>query len=354
MSPITEYPSILLRPSRSFMKIDPTISARTVNLLIHILITLFSLMPAANAWNNVGHRAIAELAWRQMNDAERGAAADLLKHHPHYKEFLITNVPAGVDTNEWAFLMAAIWPDWVRPAKHGQPHKSDSITKYDLYPHAIGYPFLRPSETNRALLDNFFIKKPDAEMVLSNSIATLGNKNASDHDRAVSLAWTLHLFGDLHHPLHAATLVTKEKPRGEGLGGDYVVLDPRKKPQDKEINLHSFWDQLPGVESSYQSIARVADRISAAPEFKPSALKEYAEDKSIHSWVQESYQIAVNFAYAKEHVQFAQSSDLKSGKISASDIPILKTEYIHKAEKIALRRLALAGQRLADELKNDF
>lgn len=318
-----------------------------------LALMVVSALPA-KAWNNVGHRAIAELAWRQMDKDEQRAVTDLLKQHPHYKEHLIADVPVGVDTNEWAFLMASIWPDWVRPAKRGQPHKSSSITKYNLYPHAIGYPFLRPGDTNRVLLENFYIAKPDAEMVLSNSIATLNDKTRSAQDRAVGLAWTLHLFGDLHQPLHAANLVTKEKPRGEGLGGDYIALDPRKKSADREINLHSFWDQLAGVDSSYKGIAGVADRISADPELKPTALKEYAVDKTIHSWVQESFRIAVNFAYASNQVQFAHLSDVKSGKISASDIPVLRKEYIHEAERIAQRRIALAGQRLADELKSAF
>lgn len=148
---------------------------------------------STGAWNAVGHRIIAEMVWQKMSAGERRAATELLRQHPHYKELLTANVPRGVNKDEWVFLTAAVWPDMVRPKRSG---RVESISKYDVYPHAIGYPFMRPAETNRALIENFFIAKPDAEMVLSNAFATLKNPTATAHDRAVSLCWALHLCGD--------------------------------------------------------------------------------------------------------------------------------------------------------------
>jgi hypothetical protein len=326
------------------MKIIPRYSTR---ILVSTLVVLTGLVAPAKAWNNVGHRTIAELAWRQMDKDERGAATELLKQHPHYNAFLAADVPSGAETNEWVFLTAAIWPDWIRPSKPGQPHKDKSITKYDLYPHAIGYPFLRKGDTNRALIENFFIAKPNAEMVLSNSIATLKNSKATTADRAVSLCWMLHLFGDLHQPLHTASLVTKERPNGDSLGGHDIVQDQN----GTQINLHSFWDRLPGVDPSYKAVAKLADELSVAPDLKTNELREYQEYKTIALWVQEGFQVAVNFAYSEDHVQFVNSADLESGKISTSKVPTLRADYLHEAKKIAHRRVVLAGQRLADELK---
>lgn len=314
------------------------------------LIFLTASAFSASAWNNVGHRTVAELAWRQMDKTERGAVTDLLKQHPHYKQLLAANVPAGVDTNEWVFLTAAVWPDMVRPAKSGQAHKPDSITKYDLYPHAIGYPFLRPGETNRALIEHFYIAKPDAEMVLSNAIATVRNASASAPDRAVSLCWALHLFGDLHQPLHTANEVSAAKPKGDRLGGHHFALDSR----GKQIDMHSFWDQLAGVDSSYKYISGLAAKLAGDRELQPSALKEYRDDKTIASWVQEGYRIAVQFAYSEKHIHLVHASDVESGKIPESAIPRMSADYASTARKIALRRVVLAGQRLTDELKRDF
>lgn len=322
-----------------------------MKLFVFVLaVSTFLTLPVC-AWNNVGHRTIAELAWRQMTADERKGASDLLKQHPHYKELLARDFPKGVDHDEWVFLNAAVWPDWVRPAKSGQDKKPESITQYDVYPHGIGYPFLRSGETNQALLNDFFIAKPNAEMVLANSLATLRDEKASAHDRAVSLCWVLHLMGDLHQPLHTANQVTKEKPRGEGLGGSHIVLDPRNRSHDKRTNLHSFWDQLPGVTLGYETISKLADQLMNDPALKPTSLEEYREDKTIASWVQEGYRASVDFAYSEKHVQYVYEDDLRSKKIPASEIPILSTGYIEQAQKVAHKRLVLAGQRLADELK---
>jgi len=317
-----------------------------------LLLTFLTL--SANAWNNLGHRTIAELAWRKLSKQERKEASELLKQHPHYEEMLAASVPRGVDTNEWVFLTAAVWPDMVRHSKPGQPKRAESITKYDLYPHAIGYPFVRAADSNSVSIKDFFIAKPNAEMVLSNSIATIKDRKANAHDRAVSLCWTLHLFGDLHQPLHAATWVRKDKTEWDGLGGNYIVMDPSGGTPPNKINLHSFWDQLGGVDPSYKSVTALADKLAAAAQAKSSVMKDYREHKTIASWVQESYRLAVHFAYAEERVQFAHIDDLESGKVSESAIPVLKAEYVKGAREIAIRRFVLASQRLTDHLKQAF
>ncbi len=310
-----------------------------------IVLTLLAL--PASAWNGVAHRTIAELVWRQMSAGERQAASALLRQHPHYDLLLAVDVPDEVETNHWVFLNAAAWPDWVRPAKHGQPPKPQSITKYDGYPHAIGYPLLRRGDTNYALLENFYIAKPNAEMVLSNSFATFKNRNASAHDRAVSLCWALHLYGDLHQPLHASNVVTKDRPRGSDLGGCLIVRDEH----GNQIDLHAYWDRLLGVDSSCKALMTLADQLAAAPELQRAALKEYQAHRTIPAWVQESYRVAVDFAYAEDRVQFVDSATLASGGISPSAIPSLKAAYVREAGQIARRRIALAAWRLADDLK---
>jgi hypothetical protein len=185
-------------------------------------------------------------------------------------------------------------------------------------------------------------------MAISMSLETLRNKKASAQDRAVALCWVLHLVGDLHQPLHAANRVTKQKPRGEGLGGDFIVLGPDKK----RINMHNFWDQLPGVDPSYKAITKLANELTSTPELKPpTALKEYRENQTLSSWVQESFRLAVDFAYAEDRLQFVYEGDLESGKVTAAAIPSLRDDYVTEARKIAHRRLVLAAQRLVDELK---
>lgn len=297
------------------------------------------------AWNAVGHRIIAEMVWQSMSKDEQRAASELLKEHPHYNEILTADVPHGVERDEWAFLTAAVWPDLVRPNRLG---KTESISKYDVYPHAIGYPFMRPVETNPALIEHFFIAKPNAEMVLSNAFATVANRDASAQDRAVSLCWVLHLCGDLHQPLHAANLVTKEHLNGDELGGHDMVIDEH----GKIISLHSFWDQLPGLDGSYAYIAKQARELMRDELLKTETAHDLAAHKIIASWVQESFHIAVQFAYEGGNLPFVRADDVKSAKLSHATIPKLASTYITEAHQIARRRLLLAAERELVELKH--
>jgi hypothetical protein len=301
----------------------------------------------AEAWNALGHRTIAEIAWRQMDARERAEAAALLKHHPHYDLILSANVPAGVDTNEWVFLTAAVWPDMVRPAKKGEPAKPEFVTRYNVIPHAIDLPLVRESEKRVLSIKKFKVPEPNVQSGLIESLATLRNKHASLEDRAVSLAWVLHLCGDLHQPLHAATLLTVDHPQGNGAGGVFQVLDP----QGNQTSIHTFWDALPGKDLSYASVTRLANELTATPDLQPASMREYRKHKHVKEWVKESYEMAANFGYAEDRVQFVHNADLKSGKVSTNDLPKISDEYAREAHELAKVRWVLAGQRLADQLK---
>ena len=308
-----------------------------------IVFAMVFLAFSSNAWNSVGHRLIAEMVWQKMSAGAQRKASDLLRRHPHYKELLTAHVPQGVDEGEWAFLTAAVWPDMVRPSWEG---KTEFIAKYDVYPHAIGYPFMLAGETNHALVENFFIAKPDAEMVLSNAFLTLRNTNASPHDRAVSLCWALHLCGDLHQPLHAASLVTKEHPHGDGVGGQHIVLDGQGQP----VAMHMFWDILPGLDETYPTLEKIARKLATDKTLMLATQRELEQHKTIASWVQESFRTATDFAYQGGRLPFAHEGDLNSGKVARGRIPQLSPQYISEAQEIAQRRLLLAAERLSNEL----
>jgi len=319
-----------------------------MNLRLSLALFIFLVAVApAKGWNSTGHRLIAEMVWQKMSAGARRSASELLKQHPHYKELLTAHMPAGVNEGEWAFLTASIWPDLVRPNWEG---KTENIARYDIYPHTIGYPFLRAEETNHSLIENFFIAKPNAEMVLSNMFLTFRNKNASPHDRAVSLCWALHLCGDLHQPLHAANLVTKEHPQGDGVGGNHIVLDG----QGQRVAMHMFWDCLPDMEESYSLLEKTARATASDRKLKRATQRDFEQHKGIASWVQESFRIAADFAYQGGHLPFVYDADLNSGKVKPEQIPRLSHEYISEAHEIARQRILLAAQRLSAELNQSF
>jgi hypothetical protein len=314
-----------------------------------LLAGTFFAFPAF-CWNHTGHKVVAELAWRDLSAGQRKAAGDLLRQHPHYALLLATNVPAGVDTNEWAFLNAAVWPDMVRPARGEDREKPAEITKYHRSPwHYINIPYVWPSDSSKISASSFTTPPTNILWALSNQLDVLRDPKASAPDRAVSLCWVLHLVGDLHQPLHAATMLSEKFPRGD-MGGNSLGVHDGHAP----LNLHSFWDQILGDSDTYIGITLLSDIIVFASQNEPTKMSEYKHDKTIGSWADESFAAAIAFAYDEGHLQFVDARDSQSGKVRAADVPHLKATYIINANDVSRRRISLAGKRLGDLLKKSF
>lgn len=311
-----------------------------------LTILLTGLAHSSYGWNHTGHMISAELAWRNLSASKRKAISNLLKQHPHYAVLLATNVPPNVDSTEWAFLNAAVWPDMVRPGRD----KPTEITKYHRSPwHYINIPFVAPSSGNH-IAANFAIPPTNILSALSNSLARLADRKAPAAERAVNLCWVMHLVGDLHQPLHAAALVSDTFPQGDQGGNLIAVADASQVP----LNLHSFWDQLFGTGDTYDYITSLTDQIADARQYGPRNLTEYKKDRTISSWAHESFEAACAFAYDEGHLKFAEWRAFSSGKVTAVEVPRLKSTYILNANEVARRRVALAGRRLADLLRHSF
>src|SRR5438445_11680 len=69
------------------------------------------------AWNDVGHMAAAEIAYRELRPTPYwDKIVAILKEHPRLVD-LRANLPEDVSKEEewhYIFLKAAVWPDMVR------------------------------------------------------------------------------------------------------------------------------------------------------------------------------------------------------------------------------------------------
>jgi hypothetical protein len=316
--------------------------------LLFLILCLLLCPGKALAWNATGHHVVAELAWRSLSKSDKSAAAKLLRQHPHYAILLATNVPPGVSPDEWAFLNAASWPDMVRPSRRGDSEKPESITKYHRSPwHYINTPFIPPNDPQKATL-TFSIPPTNVIWALSNALAILGNKSLPAQDRAISLCWVLHLVGDLHQPLHAATLVNSDHPHGDQGGNLLGVTDA----SGITMNLHSFWDGLLGYGENYDTTSSLAESISS--EFATRNLPEYGHNKAISLWAEESFAAAVSFAYLEGHLKYGEWGRGAETSGARAEAPRLSSSYLFNANDIARRRIALAGQRAADLLRKSL
>ncbi|HKB92428.1 MAG TPA: S1/P1 nuclease [Opitutaceae bacterium] len=309
------------------------------------------------AWNNSGHELVAMIAYEQLDPTVQDAAFALLQHHPHFETILKEGLPANADVKEWVFLHAATWPDRVRP----DPRHPELKGYHHGSWHYINYPYVLPSEASKlpALDPNKAIGDGEILIRLAEAHKVIGDKSVNPAERAIMLAWLLHLVGDLHQPLHATSLVTTRLPDGDKGGNSLLV---RALPSSSPIHLHAFWDDALGHGESLPFLRNAASEIRATfdiagpgqnrKEHKPETeLTELRTGRTYRQWAQESYNAAVEFVYLHGALPFSCAPANYRDRVDPQSVPILPSDYSINARAEAQRRMALAGCRIANELE---
>jgi len=247
-----------------------------------------------SAWNAVGHRLVAQIAYDQMSPEARQffKQENNLLNHKH---------------KAYGLVNSAVWMDQLYAAQY----KSLRSMHYIDLPFTSDQMKLPPYAKNNAV---FAIEQ--ADKVLSNFCST-------DLDKAISVRILWHVVGDIHQPLHAATCISSVYPFGDR-GGNLVILQKNSVAR----NLHAYWDKGAGFlnqKTHYrqQDIKKMAKKIQQ--QF-PCHLQSMTLDPM--SWAKESHEIAVKIAYGTLH----NNADEK---------------YQQTVQRISLERIAIAGCRLA-------
>ena len=291
-------------------------------------IALAIMLPAGEvwAWGPAGHMAVAIIAYQQMSPQLQQRCVAILQAHPNvekWKEKSAGDSPA--DAAMYTFAKAATWPDEIRRGNSPYDHPGWHYIDYPLEP--PNYPFI----AGLAPEDNILFGLDQSEKVLRDPAAT-------PEQHAAALSWIIHLVGDIHQPLHAAELVTPAYPLPDGdRGGNKFFVSVG----GNSINLHAFWDRLPGQFFSPPFAADAAGRLEK--QFPRASLPEMAKPSDPTAWSLESRALAIDKAYLRG--KLIGSSDAKILP------PPLPPDYLKESKEIADRRLALAGYRLADLLK---
>ena len=285
-----------------------------------------SSMSRAWAWGPAGHMAVAIIAYREMPPDLQQRCVAVLQAHPNiqkWKEKSGSDTPA--DAAMFTFAKAATWPDEIRRGNSPYDHPAWHYIDYPLEP--PGYPFV----AGLAPEDNILVGIDQSEKTLRDPAAT-------PEQQAAALSWLIHLVGDIHQPLHAAELVTPLYPLPEGdRGGNKFFVSVG----GNSINLHAFWDRLPGQFFSPPFAADAAGKLVA--QFPKVSLPELAKPSDPVAWSLESRTLAIDKAYMRG--KLPGSADPKILP------PPLPPDYLKDSKEIADRRIALAGYRLADLLK---
>lgn len=343
------------------------------------VLSLLVFSPTAWAWNDLGHITVAQIAYRQMSGDERLAVVAILKHHPHFGTYF--QKPAGLEIpeDEWLFLRAATWCDFVRPPRNfdRSQQQTDPIYKFHRGPwHYINYPFRSGDAVGARLgapLRGTGADQSDIVEQLALTRDILQQKVAVDpgaaagvtpeQNRAVRLCWLFHLIGDLHQPLHATALIDNQSFPGPDFGDQGGNLVMIRTSARRTSNLHAFWDGQLGSLSGWQDGTN-ADKLAADIKrcrtqaellshgaLAAERLVELQQHPKITDWAEESFRIAVAVAYDGGRLAFATKSDVDQGLLPIEQIPLLPPVLHEKARAAANKRIALAGFRLARQLQ---
>lgn len=258
------------------------------------LILLFSA--PVMAWNDEGHRTVALVAQRKLSPQARQWVSRVLAAHPH-----------GVRS----LSDAAGWPDRVRD----MPDFHHQEWHYINYPIFLDIPERPVTVTGEAL------------SAINSAVRVLKDPLASAPDRAVALAWLVHVVGDIHQPLHAANGYSAAFPEGDRGGGRLMVGMGQEL-----IKLHAFWDAAGGLYWNGANRRRLDTIVAGLLVDYP--VDERAAIRTPALWADESHKLGRDVAYAGV----------------APERP-LSAEYIARARQVSQERMALAGYRLADLLE---
>lgn len=260
-----------------------------------LLFIIFQAQPIY-AWNSLGHRLIAEIAFENMTPEARK------------KALTYNNIVNQKYKTHLNFNMASVWLDW---------QNGGFERHYINLPFSYDHTKLKPPNKTNALT------------TIDESLVNLKNDNLSPFQKGINLRVLLHVVADIHQPLHTVTQYSKVLPNGDKGGNLY-----RLKHNNIAKNLHAYWDRGAGFlltkkRYSQKKLKKRADLI----------LRRYpceANKMSVnpHLWVQESFKLAEKSAYPNS--------------------PKIDKDFQRKVKRMTEQRIALAGCRLAKLLNSVF
>jgi hypothetical protein len=309
------------------------------------------LVPAAGySWHDAGHAAVAEIAWKDLakpgDRKTRDRIVKLLHRHQDYPTHWKPDVEgSGVPEGDFLMMRAALWPDDIRPPfRPTDPKHPSSFFHMPLW-HFKDRPYFPPGEPERKTEE----PPDDAQRALARIRDTLTpDYRANTVSRGIALCWLVHLTGDVHQPLHGAAMISNVFKGGSDRGGNLFLI------QHDQENLHSFWDGL------FDSRRRESEWSGLAGEImnehpRTTLQGELGEPFRAGNWLDESHKLAVGHVYNFTNALGNKIALTPGVKDDPSRPPRpLPNGYEQNAVTVGRKRVALAGYRLADMLRELF
>jgi hypothetical protein len=310
-----------------------------IKILFLLIVCFISTIPAF-AWDDTGHKLTGYIAWQQMTPAAREKAINILMSAPEDSDlsvfFMQDSRSIGARQLE-LFMIATTWADIVRDRKfknrYDKYHKSNWHYSDTFWTMENGQVKIlpNPNEEGGKAVEKLY----DFEKVLRNN-------SASNAEKAIALAWILHLGGDIHQPLHTSARITELEPKGDQ-GGNLFLLTPKDTPRDKSESLHWFWDSIVGRNQPRKNDACDTDYL---PAIAAQMMK-----KNPFAKMQNRLALGQFDQWQKESFKFATTEVFPATLIRYQTPP---AAYKKRAFQISQEQIAMAGYRLGAMLNQIF
>lgn len=265
------------------------------------LILLTAMAASSQAWDANGHRLVAEIAHTQL----KGKALEEVNRLLAKNKYQYKNIG-------WAAYLADIY-------KHDRINTNNDWDEW----HYVNY-----SVSNREFLTNFPNEvRPESVIYAIQECRKKikGEATSAYPDKLTAFNLLLHWVGDIHQPLHVG-----DRNDGGGNGFSLSHLSGAK-------HLHALWDGCAtwNLKLNRASVEEIQLAVKTIKQRYPEgSFGSKASDLTVHNWAKESYEAAVYYCYSGARRSNSQSD-----------------EYLERWEKQGLKRIALAGYRLAHLLE---
>jgi hypothetical protein len=307
-----------------------------------LLVAIFFAFLSLNSysWDDVGHKITGYIAWQRLNPTARTNVIKLLRSAPEDSHLSAFYMPYGPRSEEAKradyFIFVPTWADLLGnrafPVRYEKYHKSNWHYS-DTY--------WRPVDGKVVVITD---RQPDGlgTAKLKEFDQLIRDPAAKDADKAIAIAWFLHIGGDLHQPLHTSGRHTDREPEGDR-GGNMFLLTPEGTKREDQVNLHWFWDSIVGRNIPFQTFHSEQDYIRTVAE---SMMLKYPFES-----VRPNLMLGNYDGLQKESFALA-NTDVFRADLKRFETPT--DAYRRNAYAIAEQRLSLAGYRLGETLNEIF
>ncbi|KAL4157868.1 hypothetical protein PRNP1_003650 [Phytophthora ramorum] len=311
-------------------------------------------LPATQGWWDNGHMLVGEVAAQLLSSVDVSTIESILSRWDD-------DFP-----NTGEIATSAVWMDLIKCTSATSTCPSPalpSITSMSDW-HYIDLPLningdkWKNKDADLTLFDETM--GGDAVLVIEGNMKAF-KTTKSKWAANLILRNFIHIFGDLHQPLHTVTGISEDIPAGDGGGNSEIFASPCAFS-----NLHAVWDAAGGlyslnkwnlsIDSFKPTLQSNASELIA---LLPSIPDNFTFSQYENVTYNELYTALVTESVLREVVletyDYANTivyAGLDLNATSSGDYPCPPDSYMAMAGEISQKRIAIAGSRLAVILKH--